>query len=139
MELYDLYAQILGIEAQVIKTYFPEEYSANHELYNDGNDCIFPSPKQQQHDPMVGPGVFWGLHQIALQLMGGEISDDDRAVRRMAWHVDQSDVKSNQLLTFLPMGGINGEGGHVRDSDLTVFKRCDRSDGSNVIEAMAAM
>lgn len=122
MELYDLYARILGLEAQVLKEYYPEEYSANHQLYNEGEDCIFPSPQEQQHNPNVNPGVYWGLHQVALRTMGCESSNDERAERRMALHVDQSDVKSNQLLTFLPMGGKNNKGGHVLDSDLMVFE-----------------
>ena len=121
-ELYDRYAEILGLEAQVVRKHFPEEYSTNHVLYKDGVDCIFPSPQKQKQNPHVSPSVYWGLHQVALRIMGCESSNDERAKRRMAWHVDQSDVKSNQFLTFLPMGGKNGKGGNVIDSDLMVFE-----------------
>jgi hypothetical protein len=121
-ELYGLYAQILGLEAQLIKECFPNEYNANHDLYGGAEDCIYPTPEAQQKHPNVEDGVYWGLHQVALRKMGMETSDADRAKQRMAWHVDQSDVKSNQILTFLPMGGRNGKGGHVQDSDLMVFE-----------------
>jgi hypothetical protein len=121
-ELYDHYAEILGLEAQLIKEYFPDEYTANHDLYSGGEDCIFPSPLQQQQNGHVDSGVYWGVHQVALRKMGCESSIVERAEKRMAWHVDQSDVKSNQLLTFLPMGGKYGRGGHVLDSDLMVFE-----------------
>jgi hypothetical protein len=113
------------LEAEVLCTYFPEEYSANHLLYSGAEDCIFPSPEAQQRNPNVSDGVYWGLHQVALRIMGREASDKERAEQRMAWHVDQSDVKSNQLLTFLPMGGRNGKGGHVLDSDLMVFEHAN--------------
>lgn len=123
-ELFSIYAKILGLEARVIQKYFPAEYDENHKIYMDGkaNDCIFPSPNDQQGGTNDIDYVYWCLHQVALRIMGGEESKILRNERRMAWHVDQSDVKSNQLLTFLPIGGDDGRGGHVPDSDLMVFE-----------------
>ena len=123
-ELFSIYAKILGLEARVIQKYFPAEYDENHKVYMDGkaNDCIFPSPNDQQGGTNDIVYLYWCLHQVALRIMGGEESKIQRNERRMAWHVDQTDVESNQLLTFLPIGGDYGRGGHVPDSDLMVFE-----------------
>jgi hypothetical protein len=56
--------------------------------------------------------------------MGGvdENSNEVRDEKRIAWHVDDKDIQTKQPLTFLPLGGDDGKGGYVRDSDLIVFE-----------------
>lgn len=123
-ELFSIYAKILGLEARVIHKYCPVEYYESQKVYLEGkaNDCIFPSPNDQQGGTNDSTNLYWCLHQVALRIMGGEESKNQRDERRMAWHVDQSDVQSNQLLTFVPIGGDDGRGGYVPDSDLIVFE-----------------
>lgn len=120
--LFEIYGQIIGLEALVIEKYCHDEYMENLQTYGDAHDCIFPSPESQREAQSLSEGLHWSLHQVALRIMGRELNEESERLQRIAWHFDQGDVETNQLLTFMPMGGNHGKGGRVSDTDLMVFE-----------------
>jgi len=122
-QLFDIYAQIIGLEALAIKKHCGDEYAENLQTYGDADDCIFPSPASQREGQNVSEGLHWSLHQVALRIMGRELNEESERLQRIAWHFDQGDVEGNQLLNFFPMGGKDGKGGRVADTDLMVFEQ----------------
>ena len=120
--LFEIYAQIIGLEALAIEKYCPDEYAENLFAYRNGDDCIFPSPTSQREGQNLSEGLHWSLHQVALRIMGRKLNVEDERLVRLAWHFDQGDVETSQPLTFMPMGGKNGMGGRVAHTDLMVFE-----------------
>jgi len=121
-KLFEIYAQIIGLEALAIEKYCPDEYAENLLTYGDGEDCIFPSPVLQRVGQNLSEGLHFNLHQAALRIMGRELNKEDESLERLAWHFDQGDVETSQPLTYLPMGGKDGKGGRVAGTDLMVFE-----------------
>ena len=121
-KICDIYAKIAGIQALIAEKYCPKDYVENVQTYNDGEDCIFPPPASQRKDQEESEGLHWSQHQVALRIMNNLLDEEAWRKYRIAWHADQTDVKTKQFLTFLPMGGKDGKGGRVVDSDLVVFE-----------------
>jgi len=121
-QLFEIYAKIIGLEALVVEKYCPDEYLENLQTYGDADDCIFPPIASQREGQQVSEGLHWSLHQVALRIMGRELDGERERLQRLALHFDQGDVATNQLLTFMPMGGTDGRGGRVADTDLMVFE-----------------
>ena len=116
------YENIYGRLAMLMKKYCGAKYSENHKLYEDGHDCIFPSPKAQMNSNLDTNGIFIGLSQIVLRVMDNENTSNKQNPNRTALHVDSGDVDSDQFLTFIPMGGQSNCGGFVSGTDLMVFE-----------------
>ena len=126
MELVDIYAKILGKQAEVLHKYCRKDYDENKKIYKEGDEhrCNFPTCGSQQGKSWDNNDMYWHLHQVAIRIMGGvdENSNQQRDEKRIAWHVDNKDIQSKQPLTFMPLGGDEGKGGYVPDSDLMVFE-----------------
>ena len=125
-ELVEIYAKILGCEAKVLRKYCWKDYDENISIYKDGHQhqCNFPSRNSQRGNST--DDIYWGLHQVALRIFGGksEETNQQQDENRIAWHVDDNDIRSKQPLTFLPFGyeENNYGGGYVPNSDLMVFE-----------------
>jgi len=122
-EIHNIYATIAGLEALIIDKYCPSESMKNHEIYRGGEDCIYPSPMAQRKGQVMSEGLHWNLQQIAIRIMSNECECPEQLqALRTALHIDQSDVDTHQPLTFFSVGGEDGKGGRVIDSDLMVFE-----------------
>jgi hypothetical protein len=125
-ELVEIYAKILGCEAKVLRKYCRKDYDENMSIYKDGHQhqCNFPSRNSQRGNST--DDIYWGIHQVALRIFGGksEETNQQQDENRIAWHVDDNDVRSKQPLTFLPFGyeENNYGGGYVPNSDLMMFE-----------------
>lgn len=122
MDISKIYAKLLGIEASIIQKYCPTAYNENKEKYQNGEDCIFPSP-QDQHKGQLGSQLFhYCQNQVALRIINNELDKADEQLHRVALHTDTGDVNTDQPLTFLSFGGKDDRGGEVSGSDLVIFE-----------------
>ena len=92
MELVDIYAKILGKQADVLCEYCPRDYEESKKIYKEGDkyQCNFPTSGSQQGKSFDNNDMYWRLHQVAIRIMGGvdENSNKIRDEKRIAWHVD---------------------------------------------------
>ena len=107
-ELFSIYAKVVGLQSLIMRKYCPCSYHANHELYQGGEDCIFPSPRAQSREQQNQAGSHWCLNQVAVRVMANNKclgEGDEMMLSRCAAHVDLSDVNSEQLLSFVSLEG----------------------------------
>ena len=122
-KINSIYARVVGLQALVAKKYCYGDLLENMTTYDrNGEDCIYPTPASQRKEQTCSEGLSWGIHQVALRIMDNTLDEKTRALHRLALHTDDTDVCSKQFLTFKSMGGVDGKGGRVVDSDLLVFE-----------------
>ena len=122
-ELTNCSGRLLRLQAQVIQQYCPEEWREKKAVYMDGEsfNCNFLTRNAHREDQSYNDDWYWHLNQVALRVMQEELSMNDLREKQIAWHVDDKDILSKQPLTFLPIGGDDGKGGHVPGSDHSRF------------------
>jgi hypothetical protein len=124
-KVFELYGKIMGEIACAIFDIFPSIYKQNQERYHDAEDCCYPTPGMQFS--AKNKDKFWFAHQAIIRVIGKPFGEMFGEMLKIALHADESDAPGIQMLSFLPMGGEDGCGGHVEGTDLLVFR--DRTGG----------
>lgn len=128
-ELFEMYGQLMGVATDAIAELLPNFYEENRELRAGANDCTYPKPEVQKsgqcgESTSMSEEDFncWFANQCIVRIIGKEVGGQTVSDGQIAMHFDESDYPCIQQLMFLPMGGVNGLGGHVPNTDLLVFE-----------------
>lgn len=138
-EINEIYGELLGAVNHAIAELCPDIKKESRKLCVGADDLIYPSPELQQKGKevhqrrsarkrkrkkvKVDAADFWPVNQWAVRVMGKKFkASHTLAQARIALHTDNNDHPCPQPLMFFPMGGLNGRGGHVKNTDLLVFE-----------------
>ena len=123
--------KLLGATAGAVQCHFPELSEMWNKEAEGNGDLIFPPPNMQMPSSLDGKSCVF-TNQFIFRCIGPDhcspfVDKADDSV--IALHVDESDEPMVQPLMFLPMGGKQGLGGHLRGTDLII---CEHKEGGKV-------